>query len=146
VARAWKLDLQHGARLDSRADVIFYSASLVGLVLLAPARLAAEWLLFTTIVAAYVTPMVAALCKFGRITSYHTVLDRISLLLLAPALLLWLWFDTIVLLRIAVAVFVLSALEELVMTWKLQEPRDNVPHLFRLFVLNPRRREHAFRR
>lgn len=141
VARKLNLAGPRGARLDSKADLTFYSAALLGLAVLVPSRLTSEWGLFTTGVLAYVAPMVAALYKFGRITSYHTILDRISLAMLAPAVFIWLWFDTILPLRIAVAVLVISAVEELVMTWKLQRPLDNVAHLFRLLTLSPRRRE-----
>ena len=141
VARALNHHSPRGAQLDSQADAIFYSASLLGLAVLFPAQLAAEWSLATVALLAYVGPMVAALYKFGRLTSYHTILDRVSLVMLAPALFIWLWFDTILYLRIAVAVLVISAVEELLMTWNLQEPRDNVAHLFRLLTLSPRRRE-----
>ena len=29
------------------------------------------------------------------------------------------------------------------MTWKLQEPRENIAHVFRLFIRSPRRGKHA---
>ena len=118
--------------MDTVADVAFYPASVVGLVFLFPLRLAAEWELFTIGTLAYVVPMAAAWRKFGRITSYHTVLNRVSLVVAPPALFLWLWSDTIFPLRAAAAVLVLAALEELFMTWRLREPRENVAHLFQL--------------
>jgi len=141
VARASKQASARGARLDTLADVMFYSASVLGLVALFPSRLADEWELFTIATLAYVIPMVAAWCKFGRITSYHTVLDRMALLIIPPALLVWLWSDTIFPLRTAAAVLVIAAMEELLMTWRLQEPRDDVAHLFQLESSSFRRRK-----
>jgi phosphatidylglycerophosphate synthase len=141
VARALKHASAQGARMDSLADVAFYSASVLGLAALFPLRLAAEWKLFAIATLAYVVPMFAAWCKFGRITSYHTVLDRMALVVIPPAVFVWLWSDTIFPLQTAAGVLVLAALEELFMTWRLQEPRDNVAHLFQLGNSNFRRRK-----
>ncbi len=141
MSRLLKTASAHGARLDSRADLALNTAAAVGVMVLFPARLAAEWPLAVTAACAYAAPMIVGWCKFGRLTSYHTVLARVSLVLLPLTLVVWLRFDTLLPLQVSVAVLVLSGIEELVITWTLERPLDDVCHVFRVLNLDSRRRE-----
>jgi phosphatidylglycerophosphate synthase len=141
LARRLKTASPRGARLDSRADLTFNSAGLVGVAVLFSAQLAAEWPLVATAVVAYAGPMAAGWFKFGRLTSYHTRLARASLVLCPLALGVWLGFDTLFPLQTSVAVLVLSGIEELAITWKLDRPIDDVAHVFQVLTLDSRRRE-----
>lgn len=141
LARRLKTASPRGARLDSRADFALNSAGLAGVAVLFPAQLAAQWPLLAAAVCAYAGPMAAGWLKFGRLTSYHTRLARASLVLCPLALAAWLRFDTLFPLQISVAVLVLSGIEELAITWKLDRPIDDVAHVFRVLTLDSRRRE-----
>jgi len=141
LSRWLKTASPRGARLDSRADLALNSAAGLGVIVLFPARLAAEWPLVVTVALAYAAPITVGWFKFGRLTSYHTILARVSLVLLPLTLAAWLRFDTLLPLQISVAILVLSALEELVITWKLKRPQDDVRHVFRVVNLDSQRRE-----
>ena len=141
LSRQLKTASPRGARLDSRADLAFNSAGLVGVAVLFPQHLVAQWPLLAAAVCAYAGPMAAGWFKFGRLTSYHTRLARASLVLCPLALAAWLRFDTLFPLQISVAVLVLSGVEELAITWKLDRPIDDVAHVFRVLTLDSRRRE-----
>ena len=110
-----------------------YSAVLIGLTLLMPERMRSEWHLATVVAVAYVVPIVAGWLKFGRLTSYHTWLARLSLLALSGALLLWVTLNVRWPLQAATGVLVLSAIEELLLTLLLTSARDNVSHVFAVF-------------
>ena len=141
LSRRLKTASSRGARLDSRADLVFNSAGLAGVAVLFPQHLASQWPLLATALCAWVGPMAAGWFKFGRLTSYHTHLARISLVLCPLALVAWLGFDTLFPLQISVAVLALSGIEELAITWKLDRPIDDVGHVFRVLSLDSRRRE-----
>lgn len=137
VARIRTTASVRGAQLDSRADFYFYTAVLLGLVWLFPARLGEHWMLLGTVAAAYATPIAAGWLKFHRLTSYHTFLARASLVLLAAGLFAWLLLDSILPLQVGTVVLVLSAIEELAITRLLTEIGDNIPTVFRLLNNTP---------
>lgn len=132
VARWLNNSSEYGARLDSRADLMFYSAAFVGLLLLFPGAFAAEWRVGLVVGFAYALPIAFGLLKFRRLTSYHTVLARVALCAVATSFFFWLWLDAAGPLRIAVTILVLSAIEEVAITCMLAAPRDDVSHIFLL--------------
>ena len=141
VARALRCTSPRGAQLDSRADIAFYCAMLAGLVLLFPARIVTERTMLLLVLGGYVVPILIGWLKFRRLTSYHTTLARVSIVLLSLAVSVWLWLNTVLPLRLAVAVFMLSAIEELVITITLTRPRENIAHVFQLYrVTQPTRK------
>jgi phosphatidylglycerophosphate synthase len=138
VARARGEVTPAGAALDSRADVAFYGSTLLALGFLIPDRLAGEWRLLTVVIAAYALPIVIGWWKFGRLTSYHTVLARLALALLVTGLGSWIVFDQLALLRLGALVLVVSAAEEILLTLLLDSAHDNVRHLFAAPLHHPR--------
>jgi CDP-diacylglycerol--glycerol-3-phosphate 3-phosphatidyltransferase len=127
-----------GATLDSRADVAFYGSTLLALGILIPARLAGEWRLLAVVIAAYALPIALGWWKFGRLTAYHTVLARLALALLVTGLGSWIMFDQLTLLRLGVAVLVVSAVEEILLTLLLDSALNNVGHLLAAPLPHPR--------
>jgi phosphatidylserine synthase len=139
LSRLLKTASARGARLDSRADLALTSAAVAGLIVLFPDRLVAEWPLVATALFAWALPMAVGWAKFGRLTSYHTLLAQTSLLVIPLALVAWLGFDTLWPLQMSVALLVLSGFEELVITWKLDRPHDDVSHVFCIVSPNLKR-------
>ena len=129
LARASHSASAHGAALDSRADVALCAALLIGLGILWPAPLAAERLTVAVVVVAYLTPIIVGWLKFRRLTSYHTILARVSFVLLPIGCALWIVLHTAWPIRVAATVLALSAIEELIITLRLSAPRHDVPHL-----------------
>lgn len=139
VARFLNNSSARGARLDSQADLMFYSAALTGLIVLFPAAFANEWRYAVVVGLAYAAPICVGWIKFRRLTAYHTLLARAALCAIVVAFFFWLWLGMVGPLRIATTILVLSAVEELAITWKLSVPRDDVSHFFLLLLPNPRR-------
>ena len=102
-----------------------------------PGLVREEWLAFGIIVASFLVPSAIGLLRFGRFTSYHTLLVKLAVATIAPALLLLLWADITWPLRVAAAVAALAALEEIAITCVLDAPRSNVRGLYA--VLRARR-------
>jgi cardiolipin synthase len=132
IARAAATASPRGAQLDSLADLTFYPAVLIGLVLLFPAQFRAESGPLLTVLAAYAIPILIGWCKFGALTAYHTILARIALGVVPASAVLWLSTGVTTPLYWGIALLVLSAVEEVLITLRLRAARVNIPHLFAL--------------
>jgi len=130
VARLTGQASRFGAMLDSWADVVAYCAIAIAIAVLWPALVREEWLAFAIIVASFLVPSAIGLLRFGRFTSYHTLLVKLAVATIAPALLLLLWGDMTWPLRVAAAVAAVAALEEIAITCVLDAPRSNVRGLY----------------
>ncbi|MEQ8662069.1 MAG: CDP-alcohol phosphatidyltransferase family protein [Gammaproteobacteria bacterium] len=126
VARLSGQVTRFGAMLDSWADVVAYCAIAIGVAVLWPGLVRAEAVAVAIIVASFLVPSAVGLLRFGHFTSYHTLLVKAAVATMAPALLLALWTGISWPLRIAAALAVLAALEEIAITCILDRPRSNV--------------------
>ncbi len=127
-----------GAQLDSWADVAVYAATAISLFLLWPALVRSEWLALTAVVVSIALPALAGLLRFGRFTSYHTVLVKAAVAATAIALCLMLFGLSVWPFRLAAMLAVLAAFEELAITAVLREERSDVVSLWH--VLREQRR------
>ena len=134
IARANATASPRGAQLDSRADLTFYSAVLFGLVLLFPAQFRAESGPLVIVLTAYAIPILIGWCKFGALTAYHTMMARIALGVVPASAVLWLSTGVTPPLYWGIALFVFSAVEEVLITLRLRPARANIPHLFRFLA------------
>lgn len=126
VARLSGRPNRFGAMLDSWADVTAYVSIAISVWLLWPELVRREWLPFTAIVGSFLMPSLVGLGKFGRFTSYHTLLVKAAVAATAAGLLLLLWGGPAWPFRLAAVLAVLAALEEIAITSVLDEPRSNV--------------------
>lgn len=126
VARLSGRPNRFGAVLDSWADVTAYVSIAISVWLLWPELVRREWIPFGTIVASFVIPSLAGFAKFGRFTSYHTLLVKAAVAASAAGLLLLLWGGSAWPFRLAAALALLAAFEELALTIVLDEPRSDV--------------------
>lgn len=130
IARARGQASDFGARLDSAADCALYLCAPAALMLLYPRLFALEGVTMALIFVGYAVPIAGGFAKFGRLTSYHTRLARIAGVLLSAGALLWAATEAGWLLRAATTVHLVSAVEELSITWMLREWRTDVPSVF----------------
>lgn len=137
IARLQNRATARGARLDSCADLFFYTSVLAGLIWLFPTRLSEHVVLFVIVSIAYATPIVAGWLKFRRLTSYHTLLARVSVVSLAVGLFSWLLFEENLPMQAGAVVLMISAVEELAITRLLPSPRDNIATVFSLLNNKP---------
>lgn len=78
IARAFRLETELGAFLDSTADMGTYLSAVLGFVLLEKHFIQVHNLLFIALVCCYLLPQVTAFIRFGRNTSYHLYSNKIT--------------------------------------------------------------------
>jgi CDP-diacylglycerol--glycerol-3-phosphate 3-phosphatidyltransferase len=119
---------ERGARLDSACDLAFYSMAIVAFVIAFP--IARTELLGTFIItgASLLLPSVVGWLKFATIPSYHTILSRFVLVAFGIALLAFLLGGFMSLFRVAAALAVVAAIDDLVITMLLDKPASPIPH------------------
>lgn len=126
LARRLRLESALGAKLDSRADVALWLALPVATWLLRPDFVRAELGTIALLLASLALPLAAGLVKFRRIPSYHTWLAKGTAIVLAGALLSIFLAGPLWPLRLATALALACALEEVAITALLVEPRADV--------------------
>ncbi|HIJ79065.1 MAG: CDP-alcohol phosphatidyltransferase family protein [Desulfobulbaceae bacterium] len=128
-ARRLKQTSELGAKLDSWGDLALFCTVPFGLWLLWPQLIRQELLFVIFALAALLTPLIAGLIKFRRITSYHTIGAKLSAVLLAAAIPLLLMGGPAWPFRLAVIVLLAAELEELMITFHLKKWQANIPSL-----------------
>ena len=78
IARAFNLRSILGARLDSTADILVTCIGIVGLFVFQGDVMRAHWVPLSCVIGLYFLEMVLALWRYGRISSFHTVLVRVA--------------------------------------------------------------------
>jgi len=129
LARRFSAASELGARLDSLGDFLLFGMATAGIYLLWPETVLNERLFVTTALIAWLVPFLAGLVKFRRLTSYHTLLAKLSAILLGGGVLLLLTTGNNILFRLAVCVFTLSGIEEVLITLTLRRWRADIPSL-----------------
>jgi CDP-diacylglycerol--glycerol-3-phosphate 3-phosphatidyltransferase len=131
IARVFHLRSRLGAFLDSTADMLVTFIALYAVYVFRFAEVRPHMAAISVIAGLYVLEAVAALSRYGRISSFHTVLVRVSAYLqgiFIMALFLWgfqNWVFTVMLM-----VTVAAYLEELVLVALLAEWKADVRGLY----------------
>lgn len=81
LARRYQAVSRMGARLDSLADQATLAAAVAGLLVFRSAFLREQLVLIAAVLALYVLQTILALVRYGRISSFHTLLAKITGLL-----------------------------------------------------------------
>ncbi len=118
-----------GARLDSWADFCMYMSLPLCAWWLWPDIVRKELVFIIAVVASYIVPVTYGSLKYGRMTSYHTRLAKLSAVLMGPSILLLFSRVTPWPFRIFSIVPVMSSVEELIMTTLLPRWHANIPSL-----------------
>jgi len=126
LARRFRLESPLGAKLDSRADMALWLSLPIATWLLRPGFVHAEAASIGLLLASLALPLGAGLAKFGRVPSYHTWLAKGTAIVLSGALLSIYLNGPLWPFRLATALAVLSAIEEVWITMLLVEPRADV--------------------
>ena len=127
IARMLDLQSRLGALLDSVGDTLLLFASLYGVWVFHPDILREHAAAGMLLVGAWVTENVAALLRYGRLSSFHTYLSKVAGYLMGFFIGVLFVFDFQPwLLYLAVGVSVLGNLEELLLLALLPEWRADV--------------------
>lgn len=142
IARIFRLQSKLGALLDSIADVLLLFTALYGTWVFHPGIVADHYLAGVLLIGAWVIQVVAALLRYGRLSSFHTLLSKVAGYLLGIFVgVLFLFGFQPWLLYLAVGVSVVGNLEELVLLALLPQWRPDVHGVW--WLLRERREESA---
>lgn len=130
LARRYRVTSALGARLDSWADFLLYLSLPVAGWWLWPEIVRRELAFFGAALAAITLPPLVALAKFRAPPSYHTWAAKASAAAIGVSVLVLFGLDLAWPFRLAVALTVLAAGEELAITLVLDAPRHDVPSLW----------------
>ncbi len=126
IARRTGQITEIGARLDSIGDTSTYLWTALGFWLLRPEIVERESVFIAMVLFFYLLPGIAALLKFRRLVSYHTVLTKVTAILMAVGIFLLINSDNAVLFHFAVFFVALESVENIAITLKLDRPKSNL--------------------
>jgi CDP-diacylglycerol--glycerol-3-phosphate 3-phosphatidyltransferase len=126
VARASGTVSERGARLDSIADSVIYLTMPFVAFLLFPWLRTTETVWGVLVLLGYAVPITYGFAKFHRLTSYHTTLARVASVVLSISFFVLLATHIAWPFHGATVILLLSALEEISITWTLPAWRADV--------------------
>jgi CDP-diacylglycerol--glycerol-3-phosphate 3-phosphatidyltransferase len=129
IARWLGQSSEFGARLDSWADLLMILGGPVCAVWLRPELVRSEWMGVAAVVGGSVLAVIIGYAKFGKLTSYHTTAARLTAYLAGAGAIIAITWGWPWLFRLGAAVAVYSVLEEIAITFTLEQWTANVPSL-----------------
>jgi cardiolipin synthase len=137
IARLFHLTSKLGASLDSLADVVTMFIGLLGVLVFQQRFVSGHYPEFLLVMAFYVTELIASLWCYGKVSSFHTLLDRIAAYMAGIFVMsLFLWGYHGWLFQMTVLAYIVALAEEMLLIYLLPEWRSDVGGLYR--VLNGR--------
>jgi phosphatidylglycerophosphate synthase len=126
-ARWLNLASDLGAKLDTWADFAMFNALAVCAWWLWPDVVRREAPFVLIALASYILPVAVGLWKFKRLTSYHTWIGKLSVVLMGGTPLLLFAGGPAWPLKVAIIILIAAELEEIAITAVLPQLRANVP-------------------
>ncbi len=139
IARLTGQVTQFGATLDSWADVITYLTIALSCWWLWPDVVNRELRYVALIVASCLFPALAGMLKFGRFTSYHTWGVKTAAAAMGLTLYVLFLGGPAWPFRVAALLCIIAALEEMVITSLLSEPKSNLRSVWDVLKHRPTR-------
>ena len=130
IARTFNQQTELGAKLDSLADFSVYMAIPICAWLLWPEVIRQEMFFVIAVVSSIFFPVLIGIIKFGKYPSYHTWLTKLAAASMAISSILLFLGGPGWVFRLAAVLCVCAALEEIIITFLLPEPRSNVQGLW----------------
>jgi CDP-diacylglycerol--glycerol-3-phosphate 3-phosphatidyltransferase len=139
IARTFHLTSRLGASLDSMADAATMLIGFLGVFVFQKAFVSEHHPAVVLVFVFYVAEIIASLARYGRVSSFHTLLDRIAAYMAGIFVMsLFLWGYHGWLFQLAVVVYVLSLCEEMALICVLPEWRSDVGGLHRVLAAKGR--------
>lgn len=127
IARALHLTSELGAFLDSLADVTTMFLSLLGVLIFQKRFVAEHTMGLLLVIGLYVAEIIASLWRYGRISSFHTVLARIAAFMGGIFIMsLFIWGYQEWLYQKTVTIYIVALSEEMLLIYFLPEWRKDV--------------------
>ena len=135
IARTFHLTSKLGATLDSTADILTMLIGGVGVFVFQKAFVFEHRLAIYVVFGFYLAEIGASLIRYGKVSSFHTLLDRFAAYAAGIFLMsLFLWGYQGWLFKIAIALYVVSLIEEITLICLLPEWRSDVGGLWRVLA------------
>lgn len=131
IARRYRLQSPRGAMLDSSADVTTLIAAAVGIAVFHPDVWQQHFAAICLVLGGWTVECVLALLRYGRLSSFHTYASKAAgyalgffiATLFALGFVPWLFYA-------AVALSLISIVEELLLLWRLRQWQADVRGLW----------------
>jgi len=137
IARAFHLTSKLGASLDSLADAVTMFIGLLGILVFQKLFIFEHYPELLLIVVIYAVELIASLWRYGSLSSFHTLLDRIAAYMggiFVMSLFLWGYYGW--LFHFTVIVYVVALSEEMLLIYLLPEWRSDVGGIYRVLAGN----------
>lgn len=128
LARIYTVTSVVGTRLDSIGDDLTVLVAIFGLWYRNPGFIIEEWPLLVPLATLFLIQTGAALYRYGRITSFHTLLAKVAALTQGIFLLSYFFFDAILypLFYTATSITMIELAEEIILVYWLPQWESNV--------------------
>ncbi len=135
IARTFHLTSKLGASLDSLADLLTMFIGLVGVVVFQRPFVSGHYPEVLLVMVFYVGEMIASLWRYGKVSSFHTLLDRIAAYMAGIFVMsLFLWGYHGWLFHMTVVVYVVALSEEMALIYLLPDWRSDVGGMHRVLA------------
>ena len=126
IARILDQTSDLGARLDSYGDILTYLTTPLAAWWLWPDVIKEELYYIIAAIIIYISPAVFALVKFGKLSSYHTWITKLSAVLMSAGVVMLLGFENNLLFHIAIYFLVIEMVENIVITIILSKQKSDI--------------------
>jgi cardiolipin synthase len=134
-ARTFHLTSKLGASLDSIADLVTMLIGLLGVAVFQRPFVSGHYPEVLLVMAFYVGEAIASLGRYGKVSSFHTLLDRIAAYMAGIFVMsLFLWGYHGWLFHMTVIVYVVALSEEMALIYVLPEWRSDVGGMVRVLA------------
>jgi phosphatidylglycerophosphate synthase len=131
IARVFRLRSRLGAMLDSTADMLVMTIMIVGVSVFQKQFVTDHFREICLAVSFYVIELIAALWRYGKISSFHTILSRIAAYAQGTFVIsLFLWGYSAWLFHTMIAFTIAASSEEFLLLYLLPEPLADVRGLY----------------
>ena len=126
LARMLHQTSELGARLDSYGDILTYLTTPLAVWWLWPNLVKEELYYIIAAISIYILPAIFALLKFGKLSSYHTWITKISAVFMSVGVVVLLGFEHNLLFRAAVYFLLIEMVENIIITFILPQQKTNI--------------------
>lgn len=131
LARKLRIISDRGAKLDSIGDFLTLVAAVAGFIYFEPAFIADHLFIISVAIGLYLLQMLLAFIKYGRLSSFHTLMAKITFVVLGVFLLTVFFFGVQEwLFYIGIGLSILEVIEEIFITLWLSQWKTNVRGLY----------------
>lgn len=132
LARKYKVTSILGTKLDSIGDDLTVAVAVTGLFVIFPEFIRQQKWVFIILLGLFLTQMVYAFIRYGKMTNFHTLLAKTAALLQGIFLLLTFFTGQpyLLLFYTAAIVTILELIEEIILVYLLPEWKANVRGLY----------------